>query len=105
MRGPWEFEDPACVGLPTDYFFPEDSEGKAISQYLPILKKICGGCPHLRECRDWALAHEDFGYWGGTSAKKREEMRKGQRIPLRNISASRPNQTRYQRWEAKEKSA
>lgn len=100
MRKPWEFEDPACVDVGTEVFYPEDIDGPQGYRYPESLERLCGGCIHLRECRDWALLHEDHGYWGGTSSKQREAIRKTQRIGLRNLSAARPNQTKAIRQSA-----
>lgn len=75
MQGPWEFESPACAGLDTDLFYPERSDGRGNPHDQPILKRICGGCPHLRECGDWALRYENYGYWAGMTEMERRRRR------------------------------
>lgn len=76
MREPWTFEDPACAGIGSEVFFPEKLDGNADSVYEPALAKICQGCSHLRECGDWALQNEFYGWWGGMSETERRRRRK-----------------------------
>lgn len=43
-------------------------------------KRICGQCPVLQQCRDWALLHhEHAGVWGGLSAEDRKRVWQGLR--------------------------
>lgn len=39
-------------------------------------KQLCEGCPVRAECLQWALDHEEFGVWGGTT----EEERAGRQV-------------------------
>lgn len=41
-------------------------------------KKFCVDCPVIKECRYYALAHNELGIWGGTS--KSERLRYGERV-------------------------
>lgn len=105
MRGPWEFEDPACGEVGTELFYLEDKDDvgrpPVSSQiYPPQLQNLCGGCPHLRECGDWSLRYEDYGYWAGMSSHDRERIRKQRGISLHNISASRQGATKEARRSA-----
>ena len=54
------------------------SEGKA--------KALCNTCPVQKDCLDHALKYEDYGFWGGVSAKGRERMRKELGIELIDIN-------------------
>lgn len=39
-------------------------------------KAICGGCPVVDQCRDWALTNDEkWGIWGGMNASEREVHR------------------------------
>lgn len=59
-----------CVGHPTDMFYPESNTN-------PQALELCQTCPVRVECLTYAMRHhERFGIWGGTSAKKREQLRK-----------------------------
>jgi WhiB family transcriptional regulator, redox-sensing transcriptional regulator len=46
---------------------------------ITAAKAVCQGCPVRVECLSAALAqpgHDDFGVWGGTTAKERRGMRR-----------------------------
>lgn len=61
----------ACIGCPTDLFFPEDS--MAVSK---IAKAICDSCTVQKQCLEFALVtFQMHGYWGGTSPKQRRPLR------------------------------
>ncbi|MDN5798164.1 MAG: WhiB family transcriptional regulator [Intrasporangium sp.] len=38
-------------------------------------KRICAGCSFLRACREYALATEVYGVWGGTTDADRDQLR------------------------------
>lgn len=39
-------------------------------------KSVCGGCPVRAECLEYSLAmRDDFGVWGGESARERRKRR------------------------------
>jgi WhiB family redox-sensing transcriptional regulator len=46
------------------------------------LRKICGGCPKLMECRTYAIKHELYGFWGGMTEQERSDYRKKNKITL-----------------------
>lgn len=62
--------DAACRAIPPETFFPlgEPGEDKA--------KAVCAGCPVRDRCLDWALAHEDFGVWGGLAEDERRALKR-----------------------------
>jgi len=39
------------------------------------LRQICRGCPILDECREHAIKHEEWGFWGGLSMTERIAIR------------------------------
>lgn len=39
------------------------------------IKQLCGDCPVLAECLNYAVVHEQYGYWGGTNETERREVR------------------------------
>ena len=75
----------ACstAGVDPDAFFPPN--GKV----PPSIAAICVGCDIRNECLDWALHHEAFGYWGGTSEDDRQTMRRRAGIVLDRPEAGR----------------
>ncbi|MHB1762637.1 MAG: WhiB family transcriptional regulator [Acidimicrobiales bacterium] len=62
-----------CRGLDPDMFFPEAG---VLSATIAAAKAVCAECPVRSECLAWALRHEKFGIWGGTSAKERRALRR-----------------------------
>lgn len=61
-----------CQGVATDIFFPELDE-------LPSddARKLCARCPVKEECLQWAINHDEDGYWGGTTKTQREAIMSG----------------------------
>jgi len=39
-------------------------------------KKVCAACPVLVECREFALANDVVGVWGGTTWLERNRMKR-----------------------------
>lgn len=63
--------DAACVGVDPDLFFPEP--GASVQE----AKAVCAGCPVREECLDYAMSHhENWGIWGGVTARERARMRR-----------------------------
>lgn len=62
----------ACFGQDTELFYSDDTKDIAAA------KAICADCPLIQECATWAVQHEEFGVFGGLSAKERNLMRGGQ---------------------------
>jgi WhiB family redox-sensing transcriptional regulator len=59
----------ACRDADSDLFFPltKDQESQAVA--------ICGICPVLDDCLDYALdAGERYGVWGGTTERQRKRL-------------------------------
>jgi hypothetical protein len=74
-------QDAACFGWswPDEFFAPR---GLGTKQ----MKQLCKTCPVARDCFDWALKHERWGFWAGTNEEERDEYRK--RL---NITIDEPN--------------
>ena len=62
-----------CAGVDPDSFFPDD-RGNPI-QSNAVLGKVCESCPILVECANYAVKHEQRGFWGGLSAYARRYIR------------------------------
>jgi len=61
----------ACQLVPTEVFFP--SRGQAVEP----AKEVCGVCPVLVECREYALGIADLkGVWGGLTEVERKKLRR-----------------------------
>jgi hypothetical protein len=68
------FKQAACSGTDTEFFFPQKEIFSR--EDMQIYERICGTCPILNACREWAIVHERYGVWGNTTPMQRHEMRK-----------------------------
>ena len=69
--GPAWQRDAACLGKPTEMFFPE-GKGTGPGEAL----KVCAGCPVRVECYEWAEAEGFvYGVFGGLSERQRRAAR------------------------------
>ena len=67
-----KWEDAGCSGIGESVFFLGAGESKT---YNPMLREICGRCEILEDCRNWAVAHEKYGFQGGMSGYERKIYR------------------------------
>ncbi len=66
-----------CRNHPPATFFPSDGVG------VDRARKICGTCPSLEPCLEYALGNRiDHGVWGGTSERERRRILKRRRLTL-----------------------
>lgn len=64
----------ACRDEDPELFFPVGNTGPAALQ-IEEAKAVCGGCPVMEQCLEWALeTREDDGVWGGLSEDERRAM-------------------------------
>ncbi len=75
-EAPWQL-DASCRGPQAHLFFPpsqverKDERERRESR----AKSICGECPVLRDCLDYALTiREPHGIWGGKTEAERKTM-------------------------------
>lgn len=71
----WE-KKALCRGLFTEQFFPEGPD---------VYKKTCTDCPVIRQCKSYAIAHEEIGIWGGTSRNERNRLPTELKDAIRNV--------------------
>lgn len=69
----------ACNGAPPGIFYPDRGDTSRVEE----AKAICAGCPVRDECFDYALHHEKYGVWAGTSPRQRASIRARRGILLR----------------------
>lgn len=75
-------EQAACVGELGKVFFPDEYVGRRprgapLDRYA-YARPICAACPVEAECLAHALRErEDDGFWGGTTPRDRDRIRKG----------------------------
>lgn len=66
----------ACVDEDPELFFPVGAAGPAAQEQRARAKRICGRCPVIAECREYALeAGVTHGVWGGASEEERRALR------------------------------
>lgn len=41
----------------------------------PAREQACKQCPFRQSCFEWAVAHEEYGFWAGVTAGKRADIR------------------------------
>ncbi len=65
----------ACAGTDPSVFFPVRGESTADALH------VCGRCPVLTDCREWAIADAslDYGVLGGMTARARKAARRARR--------------------------
>ena len=73
----YEWQDSArCRTLPVGSFFDAElARGANRREREEAAKRVCRECPVIRQCREHALAAEDYGVWGGLTAHERELIR------------------------------
>jgi WhiB family redox-sensing transcriptional regulator len=64
----------ACRTVDPDLFFPLGTTRPAQAQEARALA-VCARCPVVDPCLAWAMAREDEGVWGGTTALQRRLTR------------------------------
>lgn len=72
----------ACAEIGVEIMYGSErggvvSHGERASNDRPeaVSTIVCKGCDFLGECLIWALHHEEYGVWGGTTASQRARMR------------------------------
>lgn len=66
----------ACEGLDPELFYAES--GAAILK----AKSLCARCACREKCLEWAIRREEFGVWGGTTARERAAIRRERGLRL-----------------------
>lgn len=68
--------DAACRGMDTNIFYPPPHNAEAVA----LAKGICATCPVSDDCLLEVLVdvnnYDNFGIFGGTSAKQRQKLRR-----------------------------
>jgi hypothetical protein len=85
MTKPWNFEGASCLGINTDFYFPEP---KSFSDENRLAKVICGTCICKQECLTYALENNVDGIWGGKTPRERSTIRRQLNITPKPITES-----------------
>jgi WhiB family redox-sensing transcriptional regulator len=77
----WEYA--ACQGTDSRLFY--DLEAGEAGGYYPLMRRICNACPIKKECAEWSIRHEEFGFWAGMSERQRWLERRKLKLPLKSL--------------------
>jgi WhiB family redox-sensing transcriptional regulator len=69
-------DEAACRGLDPELFYAES--GSSIMR----AKGFCAACPVQEKCLEWGVRREEFGVWGGTTARERAALRRQRGLRL-----------------------
>lgn len=73
----------ACAGIGVELFYDDNRKTEYQNRiHHEKLVDICRSCPRLNECFAYAVHHEQYGFWAGTTEKQRNEIRKRNKIKL-----------------------
>ncbi|MGW5480347.1 WhiB family transcriptional regulator [Streptomyces sp. NPDC004008] len=66
-----------CLRVDPDLFFPISNSGLTLLQ-IDEAKAVCGRCPVVEQCLDWAVeTGQADGIWGGLTEGERRALRRG----------------------------
>ena len=74
-----------CAQVGIELFFTDPAKN-GILEYRHLLQDTCRHCPMIVQCRDWALRHEEYGFWGGTTPRERVALRRELGITFKPLS-------------------
>ncbi|MER6961641.1 MULTISPECIES: WhiB family transcriptional regulator [unclassified Streptomyces] len=81
-------ERAACLRVDPDLFFPVGHTGPALDQ-IDEAKAVCGRCPVMEQCRDWAVeVGQVEGIWGGMTESERRALRRRRIRPTKDTVAT-----------------
>lgn len=83
MRYPEYTGSEPCAQLGTTHYYV-DIEGRGGSyNELPLLRDLCQNrCFMYTDCLNWAVRHEQYGFWAGTTESERQRIRARRNIIL-----------------------
>lgn len=88
------YEHGACIGAPTDWFFPGRGLIVAYNDELKSALALCADCTVRDVCLRWALENNEIGVWGGTTGLDRRQMTAQQPAPRPRFRTEPPQTVR-----------
>lgn len=64
-----------CTDVPLEAFF-EARDGASHQWETKVVISVCQSCPIQVECQEWAIAHQEYGVFGGLTQSQRRHIRK-----------------------------
>lgn len=77
MDGDLFYDDYIAYDFKTDWGYYVSTAPKQHAQ----LRRTCLSCPVVQECREYAITHELYGFWGGMTAMERIAERELRGLP------------------------
>ena len=80
-------DDGACVGHPTEWWFPLQKTGRReevveLRKNTNVAKSICNKCIRREQCLEYSLQWEPWGSWGGMDEQERARIRWERKVNL-----------------------
>lgn len=72
-----------CREVDPEIFFPDDYQSP---QEIHVVLSLCSHCPVFKQCHDYAIQHDLFGWWAGTTREERKAKQKALGIEPTPIS-------------------
>lgn len=71
---PQILEEAACHSVGVDLFFPDEEQPD--HELITLAKSFCTSCPVLEQCFEHGMDNEEYGIWGGMTARERRSLRR-----------------------------
>ena len=65
--------DAKCREVDPEIFFPD---GYQAPQEIRVVLSLCSSCPVFTDCHKYAMEHDLFGWWAGTTRDERRAKQK-----------------------------
>lgn len=73
-----------CAQIGVEHYYLDEGRGGSYTN-LPLLIELCTTrCFVYDQCLQWAVEHEQHGFWAGTSEVDRQRLRRHGNIPLQD---------------------
>ena len=79
-----DWDNAACRGLPTDFFYKVEERGVLKLIDVDIFRFTCAPCPIWKQCLGYASKNEGYGVWGGMTAEERKSLMDDKKSDVRD---------------------
>ncbi len=70
-KPPSWYSSAACADKAALFFPAPDERAGARARREGRARRVCRTCPVMEQCRAWARANREYGYWGGETESER----------------------------------
>ena len=78
------WEKAMCRNQNTDLYF--DLGPSEATLHYPLMRKVCKQCPIFKECAEWSIRYEEYGFWAAMSERERWKARREIGVSLESKS-------------------